>query len=221
MQYFSVKAFHWGRDAINGVPTETRHYLKSIVPCVCRASVGYVWMWVVYGYGNVWTTDARHTQGMPLRIERDMEMVERTAVSAGAFILRAMDGELKVALAQHNRSDKTWAMPKGHVEPGETIEQAALREIYEEAGLFNVQLIKYLGNFSRTRTKSNGDVELKTIHYYLAYALEDGEQKGPTDASFVGVSWFSPQQAIGLLYHEEERTFFREQLAPLFASAHP
>jgi 8-oxo-dGTP pyrophosphatase MutT (NUDIX family) len=148
-------------------------------------------------------------------------MVQRTAVSAGAFILRAIEGELKVALAQHNRSEKTWAIPKGHVEPGETIEEAALREIYEEAGLFNVQLIKYLGNILRERTKSNGDVELKTIHYYLAYDLEDDTQKDPTDAAFVGVGWFSPQQAIELLYHEEERTFFREHLAPLLALSYP
>ena len=148
-------------------------------------------------------------------------MVEPTAVSAGAFILRAMDGELKVALAQHNRSEKTWAMPKGHVEPGETIEQAALREIYEEAGLLNVRLIKYLGNLLRTRTKSNGDVSLKTVHYYLAYALEDGKQSGPTDTSFSSVGWFPPGQALELLYREDERIFFLEQLASLFISTHP
>ena len=76
-------------------------------------------------------------------------MVVSTATSAGAIILREVEGELKIALAQHQRTDKTWVLPKGHVEAGETIEEAALREIQEETGLDNVQLIKHLGTFMR------------------------------------------------------------------------
>jgi len=142
-------------------------------------------------------------------------VVQKTAVSAGAIILREIDGELKVALAQHQRTTKNWVIPKGHVELGETIEQAALREIYEEAGLNNVQLIKLLGSILRESIKSNGDVTQKTIHYYLAYSPANGEVLAPTDALFAAVGWFSPKQAIDLLPYEAERTFFKEQLAPL------
>lgn len=139
-------------------------------------------------------------------------MTQKTAVSAGAIILREIDGELKVALAQHQRATKNWVVPKGHVEPGETIEQAALREIYEEAGLDNVQLIKLLGSIVRESSKSNGDVELKTIHYYLAYSPANGHAPTPTDTRFTEVGWFLPGQAIELLPYEAERIFFREQL---------
>src|SRR5579872_3816505 len=97
-------------------------------------------------------------------------MTTRIATSAGAIILREIDGQLKIALAQHARATRSWVLPKGHVEKGETIEQAALREIYEETGLDNVQLIKHLGTIPRESLKSNGDVEQKTIHLYLAYA---------------------------------------------------
>ena len=58
----------------------------------------------------------------------------RTATSAGAIILREVEGKLKIALAQHQRSIKTWVLPKGHVEEGESVEEAALREIFEETG---------------------------------------------------------------------------------------
>ena len=76
-------------------------------------------------------------------------MVVNTATSAGAIILREIEGELKIALAHHQRTDKSWVLPKGHVEEGETIEEAALREIHEETGLDNVQLIKHLGTILR------------------------------------------------------------------------
>jgi 8-oxo-dGTP pyrophosphatase MutT (NUDIX family) len=142
-------------------------------------------------------------------------MATRTATSAGAIILREMEGKLKIGLAQHARAAESWVLPKGHVEAGETIEQAALREIYEETGLDNVQLIKHLGTILRESTKSNGDVEEKTIHLFLAYAPVSGRSQIPSDPRFSGVSWFSPQEAIELLPYESEQAFFREHLGLL------
>ena len=143
-------------------------------------------------------------------------MVVSIATSAGAIILREIEGELKIALAQHQRTDKTWVLPKGHVEDGETIEEAALREIYEEAGLDNVQLIRHLGTILRTSVKINGDVVHKTIHFFLAYALSNNQSPTPSDLSFTEVGWFRPGDAIELLPYEEEQVFLREHLSPLF-----
>src|SRR5579883_3117253 len=93
----------------------------------------------------------------PHELADTQDVIQKKTVSAGALILREVDGELKIALAQRKRKTRTWVIPKGHVEPGETIEQAALREIYEEAGLHDVQLIKYLGSLLRESVKSNGE----------------------------------------------------------------
>src|SRR6202051_2120193 len=133
------------------------------------------------------------------------KMVQRTATSAGAIILREVEGKLKIALAHHPRVTKSWVLPKGHVEEGESLEQAALREIYEEAGLYDVQLIKHLGTIMRASVRSNGDLEQKTIHYYLAYALGDSQSQTPTDPRFTDVGWFSPAEAIELLPYESEQ----------------
>ena len=56
----------------------------------------------------------------------------KKAVSAGAIILRNVEGQLKIALAQRQGDPKAWVLPKGHVEVGESLEQAALREVHEE-----------------------------------------------------------------------------------------
>ena len=142
-------------------------------------------------------------------------MATKTATSAGGIILREVEGQLKIALAQHARRTNSWVLPKGHVEEGETIEQTALREIYEETGLDNVQLITHLGTIMRESLKSNGDVEEKTIHFFLAYAPVTSHSQPPTDPRFVEVSWFSPQEALKLLPYESERAFFWEHLGAL------
>jgi len=142
-------------------------------------------------------------------------LATRTATSAGGIILREIEGQLKIGLAQHARASKSWVLPKGHVEAGETIEQAALREIYEETGLEHVQLIKHLGTIMRESLKSNGDVEEKTIHLFLAYAPGNSRPQVPLDPRFIEVSWFFPKEAITLLPHESEKAFFREHLGLL------
>lgn len=143
-------------------------------------------------------------------------MIQRTATSSGAIILREVEGQLKIALAHHPRATKAWVLPKGHVEEGESLEQAALREIYEETGLNTVQLIKHLGTILRESVKKNGDIEQKTIHFYLAYALSTSPSQAPTDTGFVDVGWFSPAEAIELLPYENEQAFLKTHLGLLF-----
>ncbi|WP_165423674.1 NUDIX hydrolase [Ktedonosporobacter rubrisoli] len=139
------------------------------------------------------------------------------AVSAGAIILREVEGKLKIALAQHQKSPDDWALPKGHVEPGETIEQTARREVYEETGLSNIQLIKYLGLVTRQSVRDTGVIQLKKIHYYLAYSPIGHSEELPTDAKFKGVAWFTPEEILALVPHKEDLTFLKEQLEPLFS----
>ncbi len=142
-------------------------------------------------------------------------MGQRTATSSGAIILREVEGKLKIALAHHPRSIKPWVLPKGHVEEGKLLEQAALREIYEETGLNTVLLIQHLGTILRESVKRNGDIEQKTIHFFLAYAPSISPSQAPTDTGFVDVGWFSPAEAIELLPYESEQAFLRTHLGLL------
>jgi ADP-ribose pyrophosphatase YjhB (NUDIX family) len=144
-----------------------------------------------------------------------VSMTQKTAVSAGAIILREIDGELKIALAQRLRNEKVWVLPKGTVEQGETLEEAALREVHEETGLATVQLIKFLGTVVR-KSQKNSEKIGKTIHYFLAYANQSGHHRElPTDQGFAEVGWFLPEQVLAVLINEEERSFLRDHLEPL------
>ena len=53
--------------------------------------------------------------------------------SAGAVLYTVIDGERRYVLVREKNG--SYGLPKGHVEPGETLAQTALREIREETGL--------------------------------------------------------------------------------------
>src|SRR3982751_6556321 len=54
---------------------------------------------------------------------------------AGAIVVRLDGDEPQVLLVTAKRNPKRWIFPKGHIEKGETAEEAALREGREEAGV--------------------------------------------------------------------------------------
>lgn len=62
-------------------------------------------------------------------------------VSAGLLMYRIQDGKLQVLLAHpggplfQNKDDGVWTIPKGEIEPGEDMLEAAKREFEEETGI--------------------------------------------------------------------------------------
>ena len=58
-----------------------------------------------------------------------------------------------------------WSLPKGHIEPGETAEQTAVREVAEETGIVG-DVLTTLGTIHYWFTAENYRVH-KTVHHYL------------------------------------------------------
>lgn len=90
------------------------------------------------------------------------------SVSAGGVIVRKTEETYEVLLLR-DLSFSDWTLPKGHQEEWETLEEAALREVYEEAWVKNTKIISLLGSFKRHVKKTGED---KTIYYFLM-VLED------------------------------------------------
>lgn len=82
-----------------------------------------------------------------------------TEVSAGGIIIH--EG---LILAIQNRFGE-WVFPKGHLEEGETAEQAALREVWEETGI-HAKIIRHIGE-TRYQFFADGSMRDKTVHWFL------------------------------------------------------
>ena len=85
-------------------------------------------------------------------------------VSAGGLVLRR-NGASYDALLIGRGEPRVWSLPKGHVEPRETHEQAALREVREETGCWGEILTK-LCDISYW-FYINGAKHKKAVHFYL------------------------------------------------------
>lgn len=90
------------------------------------------------------------------------------------------------------RNDK-WDLPKGKVEKGESLEEAALREVEEETG---VQGLK-IENFLRTTYhifKRNGKYKLKEVHWYSMSTSYKGDLVGNKSEGIEKVKWKGPKK---------------------------
>jgi len=134
-------------------------------------------------------------------------------ISAGGVVFRhnSHDG-YDFALIQD--AIYRWTFPKGKVEEGETLEEAARQEVSEEIGITKVKLICPLGSIHITVNAPGKPPTPKTVHYFLMEALEDTLRIVP-DHEIKGGEWVPLPQVIPMLGYENAKEIFRHALKQL------
>ncbi|MDP2926773.1 MAG: NUDIX domain-containing protein [bacterium] len=100
------------------------------------------------------------------------------------------------------RGNLGWTLPKGWIDEGETIEQAALRETAEEAGV-RAKIIEKLPSFKVFYTNKEGEKVLKFITYFVMEWREDIEEGFGSETE--ETRWLGQKEAAELLVHKNER----------------
>jgi 8-oxo-dGTP pyrophosphatase MutT (NUDIX family) len=160
---------------------------------------------------------------MPNRVAKKSPRAKlpvRREVSAGGLVYRrSSDGELQFILIRPKGSE-TWALPKGHIEKGESIETAAIREVREETGL-EVTHVEPLGEVSYIfswRDQPEGSLVriFKRVHFFTMECA-GGDLSGH-DGEIEEVVWVPAAEATGRASYKDERNLIEKATAVLSRS---
>jgi 8-oxo-dGTP diphosphatase len=91
-----------------------------------------------------------------------------------------------------------WSLPKGKLDPGESFEQAALREVEEETGLC-ARLVRELPSIRYSDNKGRP----KLVRYWLMEVAEDPGFE--TNDEVDELRWLEPEAALALLSYERDQ----------------
>ncbi len=131
-----------------------------------------------------------------------------TEVSAGGVVLR--DGRVVVIVPTRRAADgrKVLALPKGHVDPGETAAQAAQREVREEAGV-ETTLVGELGEVRYWYQRVGRRIAKLVTFFLFEYASGDVADH---DAEVEEARWIPLEEALHTLTYKGEREMVQRAL---------
>lgn len=137
-----------------------------------------------------------------------MEVV-RQEISAGGVVFF---GNAILLLKKYNGD---WVLPKGKVEYRETFEEAAIREVHEEAAA-KVEVIKYLGEIHYTFKNSWEDNNMinKTVHWFLMQSRTINciplKDEGFIDAKFIHID-----RVMDIAKYEDEKQIIKKAITEI------
>ncbi len=131
--------------------------------------------------------------------------------SAGGVVVRGEQTLVIVPVRRAADGSRVLGLPKGHIDPGETPLQAAVREVREETGV-EAEPVRELGEVRYWYRRDGRTVPKSVVFYLLRYRSGDTEDH---DEEVEEVRWMALAEACTALTYEGEREMARCALAAL------
>lgn len=121
--------------------------------------------------------------------------------TAGGIVFRMTPDQRDIEILLIQDSKDRWTIPKGHIEAGETAKQTAVREIGEESGIKNVNVLGWLGKI-HFKYRRLDKLVLMTTQVYLVHSLDNSER--PTPEKWMnGIRWFRFADALDAIEYAD------------------
>jgi 8-oxo-dGTP pyrophosphatase MutT (NUDIX family) len=127
------------------------------------------------------------------------------ATSAGAILFRNTRGRREYLLLKSRPGD--WEFPKGGVEGGEELQQTAIREVKEEAGIEDFRLVDGFRDEYDYRFQANGKTIHKTVHLFIAKSYEASAELSTEHRD---LQWRDYEQAINTITQDGPREILED-----------
>jgi 8-oxo-dGTP pyrophosphatase MutT (NUDIX family) len=127
------------------------------------------------------------------------------ATSAGAILFRDTRGRREYLLLKSRPGD--WEFPKGGVEGEEELQQTAIREVQEEAGIEDFRLIDGFREEYDYVFEANGKTIHKTVHLFIARSFEASAELSEEHRD---MQWRDYEQAINTITQDGPREILEE-----------
>ena len=114
--------------------------------------------------------------------------------SAGAVIFRKEEGKIYYLLLHYEMGH--WGFPKGHIEKGESLEQTVRREVKEETGIEDIEILNGFKEWIKYFYKLKDKNIFKIVTYLLA---ETKQRKVKISYEHKGYAWLSYNDALNRL----------------------
>jgi 8-oxo-dGTP pyrophosphatase MutT (NUDIX family) len=118
---------------------------------------------------------------------------------AGGVVTRGRGTDFRVLLVTARRQPSLWVFPKGHIEDGESVEAAAIREVEEESGVL-AEIVAPIG----TLEFRNARGPVRAQFFLMTFVSEESPREDRRRG------WFTADEAIRALVYEDSRMLVRQ-----------
>jgi 8-oxo-dGTP pyrophosphatase MutT (NUDIX family) len=143
--------------------------------------------------------------------------------SAGGVVVKRIEGRWHLAAIRPQREGhrrETWALPKGHIDEGESGAETAVREVREETGI-DAEVVQKLGDvryvYTQTWGKGRGTRIFKVVSFFLLRATSGriGELPKGMEIEVAEARWLPLDEASRMLAYKGEQEMAGKALSVL------